>query len=396
MNRLFSLAVFFIFWFSGYTNSCAQSRADLEEQRRKTLEEISYVDEVLKNTEKEKNESLYSLKILSNKLSLRESVVKGMNDEINLLNARIELNMLAIDMMESDLVILKNDYSNSILNSYRLRKSNPEIIYILSAKDFNQGYKRIKYLQQIAKFRRNESEIISELKQEIGETKTMLEIDLQKVSELKQTEELQKNLLKKEQTREQVILKSLRNKEKQLQVELEEKRRVAGRIEKEIARIIDEEKRKAVGGVLTPEQMLISDDFVENKGRLPWPVERGVITSHFGRHAHPILKYVTEDNIGIEITSQPNAVARSIFKGEVSAVSSIQGANMTVIIKHGKYLSVYNNLVRVRVKKGDHVDIKQIVGDIYQNPGENNNCILKFMIFEDRNALDPEAWISKM
>ena len=394
MKKLFFLTIFFIFWFSGYCY--AQSRADLEEERRKTLEEIAYVDEVLKNTEKEKNESLYSLKILSNKLSLRESVVKGMNDEINLLNERIELNILAIDMMESDLVILKNDYSNSILNSYRLRKSNPEIIYIISAKDFNQGYKRLKYLQQITEFRRNESEIIAELKQEIGETKTMLESDLRRISDLKITEEQQKNLLKSEQTREQKILKSLRNKEKQLQTELEEKRRIAGRIEKEIARIIEEERKKASGGVLTPEQMLISDDFVENKGRLPWPVERGVITSHFGRHAHPILKYVTEDNIGIEITSQPNTVARSIFKGEVSAVSSIQGANMTVIIKHGKYLSVYNNLVRVRVKKGDQVDIKQIVGDIYQNPAENNNCILKFMIFEERNALDPEAWISKM
>lgn len=394
MNKLFFLTVFLIFLFSGY--NYAQSRADLEEERRKTLEEIAYVDEVLKNTEKEKNESLYSLKILSNKLSLRESVVKGMNDEINLLNERIELNILAIDMMESDLVILKNDYSNSILNSYRLRKSNPEIIYILSAKDFNQGYKRLKYLQQITEFRRNESEIIAELKQEIGETKTMLESDLRRVSDLKITEEQQKNLLKSEQTREQKILKSLRNKEKQLQTGLEEKKRIAGRIEKEIARIIEEERKKASGGVLTPEQMLISDDFVENKGRLPWPVERGVITSHFGRHAHPILKYVTEENIGIEITCQPNTVARSIFKGEVSAVSSIQGANMTVIIKHGKYLSVYNNLVRVRVKKGDHVDIKQIVGDIYQNPAENNNCILKFMIFEERNALDPEAWISKM
>jgi len=394
MNKLFFLTVFFIFLFTRY--NYAQSRADLEEQRRKTLEEIAYVDEVLKNTEKEKNESLYSLKILSNKLSLRESVVKGMNDEIELLNERIELNILAIDMMESDLVILKNDYSNSILNSYRLRKSNPEIIYIISAKDFNQGYKRLKYLQQITEFRRNESEIIAELKQEIGETKTMLESDLRRISDLKITEEQQKNLLKSEQTREQKILKSLRNKEKQLQTELEEKRRIAGRIEKEIARIIEEERKKASGGVLTPEQMLISDDFVENKGRLPWPVERGVITSHFGRHAHPILKYVTEDNIGIEITSQPNTVARSIFKGEVSAVSSIQGANMTVIIKHGKYLSVYNNLVRVRVKKGDQVDIKQIVGDIYQNPAENNNCILKFMIFEERNALDPEAWISKM
>lgn len=394
MNKLFPLTFLFIIWLPGHAYT--QSRSDLEEQRRKTLEEITYVDEVLRNTEKEKNESVYSLRILSNKLSLRESVVKSMNDEVNLLNERIELNRLAIDMMESDLVVLKNDYSNSIMNSYRLRKSNPEIIYILSAKDFNQGYKRIKYLQQITKFRRNESEIIAELKQEIGETKARLESDLSKVSELKHREEQQKNLLKGEQSKEQRILKSLRNKEKQLQKELEEKKRVAGRIEKEIARIIDEERKKANKGVLTPEQKLISDNFVENKGRLPWPVERGVITSHFGRHAHPILKYVTEENIGIEITSQPNTVARSIFKGEVSAVSTIQGANMTVIIKHGKYLSVYNNLVRVRVKKGDNVDTKQIVGDIYQNPDENNNCTLKFMIFEDRNALDPEAWITKM
>ncbi len=394
MKKLTLFVIAIVFCLSGLTYS--QSRADLENQRRKTLEEIAYVDEVLKNTEKEKKESVYSLRILSNKLSLRESVVKGMNDEINLLNERIELNRLAIDMMEGDLKILKNDYSNSIMNSYRLRKSNPEIIYILSAKDFNQGYKRIKYLQQITKFRRNESEIIAELKDEIGETKSRLESDLSKVSDLKQKEEQQKNLLKGEQTKEQRILRSLRNKEKQLQKELEEKKRVAGRIEKEIARIIDEERKKASKGVLTPEQKLISENFVENKGRLPWPVERGVITSHFGKHAHPILKYVTEENIGIEITSQPNTVARSIFKGEVSAVSTIQGANMTVIIKHGKYLSVYNNLVRVRVKKGDNVDTKQVVGDIYQNPGENNNCTLKFMIFEERNALDPEAWITKM
>lgn len=394
MKKLTLFVIAIVFCLSGLTYS--QSRADLENQRRKTLEEIAYVDEVLKNTEKEKKESVYSLRILSNKLSLRESVVKGMNDEINLLNERIELNRLAIDMMEGDLKILKNDYSNSIMNSYRLRKSNPEIIYILSAKDFNQGYKRIKYLQQITKFRRNESEIIAELKDEIGETKSRLESDLSKVSDLKQKEEQQKNLLKGEQTKEQRILRSLRNKEKQLQKELEEKKRVAGRIEKEIARIIDEERKKASKGVLTPEQKLISENFVENKGRLPWPVERGVITSHFGKHAHPILKYVTEENIGIEITSQPNTVARSIFKGEVSAVSTIQGANMTVIIKHGKYLSVYNNLVRVRVKKGDNVDTKQIVGDIYQNPDENNNCTLKFMIFEERNALDPEAWITKM
>lgn len=394
MKKIVYLSVIFIICV--FHKTFAQSRTELEEQRKKALEEINYVDQVLKNTEKEKNESINSLRILSNKLALRESVVKGMKQEISLLSERIDLNKLAIEMMERDLVILKNDYSNSIMNSFRLRKSNPEIIYILSAKDFNQGYKRIKYLQQITKFRRNEAEIIAELKSEIGETKVRLESDLARISDLKQKEEQQKNLLKGEQTNEQNILKSLRNKEKQLRKELEEKKRVAGRIEKEIARIIEEEQKKATKGELTPEQKLISDNFSDNKGRLPWPVERGVITSHFGTHPHPILKYVTEENIGIEITSQPNTVARSIFKGEVSAISTIQGANMTVIIKHGKYLSVYNNLVKVRVKKGDKVDVKQIVGDIYQDPEENNNCTLKFMIFEEKNALDPEAWITKM
>jgi len=373
-----------------------QTKTELEEQRKKALEEIAYVDNLLSNTVKEKSASVNALKILGNKVSLREQIISGMSSEIGLLNQRIELNRLAIEMMENDLILLKNDYSRAILNSYKAEKINPEIIYILSAKDFNQGYKRIKYLQQITKFRRNEAEIIAELKNEISETNARLESDLARVSDLKQKEEQQKSLLKGEQTNEQKILKSLRNKEKQLQRELEEKKRVAGRIEKEIARIIEEERKKATKGELTPEQKLISDNFSDNKGRLPWPVERGVITSHFGTHPHPILKYVTEENIGIEITSQPNTVARSIFKGEVSAISTIQGANMTVIIKHGKYLSVYNNLVRVRVKKGDNVEIKQIVGDIYQDPEENNNCTLKFMIFEERNALDPEAWITKM
>jgi septal ring factor EnvC (AmiA/AmiB activator) len=394
MNKIICLLLIFTLCVSN--KALTQSRAELEEQRKKTLDEINYVDQVLKNTEKEKNESIYSLRILSNKLTLRESVVKGMNEEMDLLNQRIDLNKLAIDMMERDLIILKDDYSNSIMNSFRLRKSNPEIIYILSAKDFNQGYKRIKYLQQITKFRRSEAEIIAELKAEIGETKSRLETDLIRLSDLKQKEEQQRNLLKGEQTREQRILKNLQSREKQLRKDLEEKKRIAGRIEKEIARVIEEERKKATKGELTPEQKLISDNFAENKGRLPWPVERGVITSHFGTHPHPILKYVTEENIGIEITSQPNTVARSIFKGEVSAISSIQGANMTVIIKHGKYLSVYNNLVRVRVKKGDTVDVKQVIGDIYEDADESNNCTLKFMIFEERNALDPEAWITKM
>ncbi len=131
-----------------------------------------------------------------------------------------------------------------------------------------------------------------------------------------------------------------------------------------------------------------------NKGRLPWPVEKGIITNHFGVHKHPVLKYVTENNFGIEITSSGRNSARSIFKGEVTAITAISGANMTVIIRHGNYYSVYTNLVNVKVKKGEKVDTKQIIGEVYQDPSANYNSTIKFMIFE-KQYLDPELWIAK-
>jgi len=383
-----------LFGFNGLIT--AQSKAELEAQRRQAMEEISYVDNMLKTTEKEKMESVQAIRIIGNKVSLRESVIKSMNDEISLLNERIEINKLALEMMESDLNVLKEDYSKSILNSYKAKKINPDMVYILSSSDFNQGYKRLKYLQQVTKYRRNESEIIRELKQQIEGTKTRLESDLHYISELQQREVQQKDLLKSEQDKKQRMLRSLGNKEKQLRRELEDKKRIAKRIDAEIERILEEERKRVLKSSMTPEQKLIGDSFQENKGRLPWPVERGIVTAHFGVHQHPVLKYVTEENKGIEITSNGKITARSVFKGEVSAISAISGANITVIIRHGTFLTVYSNLVNVKVKRGDKVETKQEVGEVYADPRVDNNSILKFMIFEQKNALDPEQWISKI
>jgi septal ring factor EnvC (AmiA/AmiB activator) len=383
-----------ILFIVGLQLASGQTKSELEEQRKKTFEEISYVDNLLKNTAHEKSESINALKILGNKVNLRESVIKGMGSEIELLNRRIELNTLAMDMMKEDLAVLKNDYSRAVLNSYKSKKTNPEIVYILSARDFNQGYKRLKYLQQVAKFRRRESELIAELKEEVKRTKERLENDLFVISDLRHKEVQQKTLLLDEQNNKQRMVRSLGKKEKQLQNELAEKKKTAKRIESAIARIIEEEKRKSLKNEMTPEQKLIGDNFSDNKGRLPWPVEKGTITGHFGIHQHPILKYVEEKNDGIEITSSGRAAARSIYKGEVTAISPISGANMTVIIRHGKYLSVYNNLVNLRVKTGDKVETKQIIGDVFADPKDNLNCTIKFMIF-DQKFLDPELWIAK-
>jgi len=373
-----------------------QTKAELEEQRKKTLEEISYVDGMLQTTEKQKIEGMNALRMLGNKLYLRESVIRSMGEEINLLSDRIEINRIALDMMEDDLTVLKNDYQRAIINSYKSKKINPEIVYLLSAKDFNQGYKRLKYLQQVTKYRRNESEIIAELKEQIEGTKERLETDLTRISELQKTEVQQKDLLKNEQTRRQRIVRSLGSKQKQLQKELSEKKRIAKRIEEEIARVVEAERKRALKSEMTPEQKLIGENFSDNKGRLPWPVEKGIITAHFGVYNHPVLKYVKEENVGIEITSVGKINARSVFKGEVSAISAITGANMTVIIRHGNYLTVYSNLVNVKVKTGDRVDVKQVVGEVYSDPRVDNSSVLKFMVFEQKNALDPELWITKL
>ena len=373
----------------------AQTKTELEEKRTKTLEEIAYVDNMLKSTAEQRTAGINALKILGNKVTLRETVIRGMGEEIKLLNERIDLNKIAIDMMEGDLVTLKEDYSRAIVNSYKSKKSNPDIIYILSAKDFNQGYKRLKYLQQVTKYRRNEAEIIAELKEHIEETKKRLEEDLTRISDLKSTEEVQKGLLQGEQTRKQRMIKSLSSKEKQLKKELEDKKRIAKKLESEMARIIEEEKKRTKITELTPEQKLIGDNFNENKGRLPWPVERGIITNHFGMHQHPVLKYITENNFGIEITSSGKTVARSVFKGEITAIFAISGANMTVIVSHGKYRSVYNNLINVKVKKGDKVETKQELGEVFRDTGEESTCTMKFMIYEEK-YLDPEQWITKI
>jgi septal ring factor EnvC (AmiA/AmiB activator) len=382
------LSIIFIPFVSG------QTRRELEDQRKKTLEEITNVDNLLKQTEKEKNSGINQLKIVGNKLHLRENVISGIKQEIELLTERIELNSLAINLMEKDLVSMKRDYAKTIVNSYKARKGNPEIGYILSAQDFNQGYKRLKYLQQVTKFRHQQAELIIELREEIEKSKVKLQEDLNNISDLKKREEGQKSLIQQEQNRQNQLVNSLGTKEKQLQKELDEKRRIAQKIEAEISKLIEEEKKKALKSELTPEMKLIGESFAENKGRLPWPVEKGTITSKFGLQQHPVLSYVTEDNIGIEITNTGKTKVRSIFKGQVMKVFAISGANWGIIIRHGKYLTVYQNLVNVTVKQGELVDLKQDIGDVFCDVDNGSKSVLKFMIFQEK-YLDPEIWISK-
>lgn len=373
----------------------AQSKKELEEQKKRTLEEIAYVDKIIKETADKKSNSLNDLRILNNRIKLQENVIKELQKEGEIINERIKLNEFAIKLMEDDLKKIIKEYEKAILNTYKIKKGHPLLVYVISAKDFNQGYKRFKYLQQLSKFRRNEAEIIMELKYEIEKIKSRLEEDYNNLRQVKINEENQKEQLYKEIKKKQYLVKDLTKKEKELKQELENKKRIAQRIENEIMKIIEEERRKTRVNEITPEIKLISDNFEDNKGRLPWPVEKGIITSSFGLQKHKELAFVTENNPGVEITSYGPTKVRSVFKGEISKVLTIPGANMAVIIKHGIYYTVYQNLVNIKVKAGERVDTKQEIGEVYCDEGKGGKAILKFMIFKDKIKLDPEQWISR-
>jgi murein hydrolase activator len=372
-----------------------QSRKDLEEKRKKNLEEIEYVDKLLQSTAKERKENLGEIQVIGNKLSLRENIINEYGEEISLLEYRMSLNRIACEMMDEDLGTLREEYKKSIISAYKTQKGTPAIAYILSARDFNQGYKRLKYIQQIARYRRDEAKLITDIYTQLQDTRTKLKVDLESISDLKAKEERQKEILSTEQQKKEKLVQTLTKKEKQLRNELDEKKKIAKQIEAEIARVIEEESKKAYSKPVSNEMKIVGDSFEENKGNLPWPVERGIITSHFGIQKHPVLTNVTEDNIGIEITTTDRAKAKAVFKGQVVRVFSISGANMAVIVRHGKFLTVYQNLVNVSVVQGANVTTGQEIGEVFLDPSDGGKSVLKFMVYLEKTKLNPEQWLQK-
>lgn len=389
------IVLIIILCLAGVGNLFGQSRAELEDLRKKNLQEIEYVDRMLKTTATQKNENLNELRVIGKKLNLREKLINEYGQEISLLEYRISLNRLASEMLEQDLTNLKKEYANSIISAHKANKGTPAVAFILSSADFNQGYKRLKYIQQVARFRRKETETIETIYVELQGNKERLERDRKNINDLKNKEVRQKQLLSDEQNKKARLVTTLSKKEKQLKQELDEKRRIARQIEKEIERLIEEERAKSGKTPMSSEMKIIGESFGENRGRLPWPVDKGIITSHFGLQKHPVLKNVTEDNIGIELTSGGATKAKAVFKGEVVRVFAISGANMAVIIRHGKYLTVYQNIVNVRVKAGDAVAIGHELGDVYLDNVNGGEAVLKFMIYEEKKKLDPELWLLK-
>jgi septal ring factor EnvC (AmiA/AmiB activator) len=379
--------------------SYCQTKKELEEQKKKTLEEIEDATNLLKETQETRKENVGQIQIINRRITLRGQIIESIEKETMLLDEEINEKSRLVAQMEQDLKTLKNEYAKLILFSYKNRDKYDRIIFLFSAENFNQAYKRLRYIKQFVIFRRKQAEGIKSLEGKmLNEIKALEEQREEKIN-LAEAKKKESNTLQRELNQKSTLITQLKKRENELRKQIAEKKKISERIENEISEIVSAEAKRLKSAdlykTLTPEERIISNNFMENKGRLPWPTEKGVITEHFGIHPHPVLKGITIENNGVDIVTIPGAEARAIFEGVVSKVIAIMGANYTVIIRHGNYLTVYQNLINVKVKKGDNVKLKQSIGTIYTDK-ETNLTMLHIEIWKELQKQNPEEWLSRL
>jgi septal ring factor EnvC (AmiA/AmiB activator) len=370
-----------------------QSKEELRNKIENKEKEIAVANRLLKDTRASKESSLNELYILQRRIELRNELIEHLTNQVDNINNQIDSNQENIGELEKELKQLKDNYARIIYTAFKHNKGVGKLMFILSSESFNQAYKRIKYLNQLAKYRRDQAQKI-ELKTE------KLEYTIEKLKNLKEEKKStlsqktsEKYKLKNEKSRIQDQITNLRTKEKQLRNEIEQNKQVVAQLENEIEQIIEEErKRTDVWRNLSSRQKEISVSFENNRGTIPWPVTDGIITRKFGENSHPVLQNIKMFNNGIDISASRNSKVKAIWAGEVRKVVSIPGANLTVIVRHGNYLSVYSNLVNVEVKPGDQIQKGDIIGEVYSDKVKNEN-VLHLEIYKENQKLNPEKWL---
>ena len=393
------LAIMLILWTIGFAGEgFCQTRKELEEERSRAMRDIEFTNLLLGRTEKSRKQSLNQLIILKRKIDKRNNYVNSLEEEIVLVDKKIEENKWIMSSLENDLMKIKKEYEKIIISSYKKAKNQENIIYILASKNYGQAYRRIKYYQQYAAYRKKQGKKIMAINNVLDIKEVELERERDIKQELLNIRKAEKKKLNIEKDKKNRMVINLGKKERELRNELKKRERISRELEKEITRIIAEERKRSKGsGImkLTPEEENIAINFSNNKGKLPWPTERGIIVEKFGEHKHPVLKNVKISNNGIDIATIKRGEIRAIFDGEVRKIVAIKGANSTVLIKHGNFFTVYQNLIEVNVIKGEKVKIKQKIGIVYSNSDSERDNVVHLEIWENNVKMNPEAWIAK-
>jgi murein hydrolase activator len=391
-----------------------QEKQKLEKEREKLLKDIELTKKLLDKTAQNKKQTLNQLETLQKQIEMRQKVIANLNREIKLINREIEEKQEVVNALQNDLKELKKRYAEMVVSGYKNRTALNEIVFIFSARDFNDAFQRVKLIQTLNQFRKRQAELIEATRKELDNSVEELKKKKADRMKLLNAEITQRTELSQEKTEQSKLAQELKKKEGNLAKHIKQKQADAERLNKKIQDIIRKEieaaKKKAEAEAkaknaaapaknvsplsLTPEAAKLSSEFYANQGKLPWPVEKGIISKEFGQQQHPVVKSVVINNTGIDIKTEKNAKARAVFEGTVTSIVSLPGMQKTVIVRHGQYFTVYSNLEEVYVKAGQTVSLKQELGIIHTSD-DDDKTEMHFEVWKDAQTMNPAGWIAR-
>jgi murein hydrolase activator len=385
----------------------AQSRKELEIQRRQKEKEIRLTRRLLNETSQKQRRTLKYLNVLEKQIRTREELIANLQNQLHLINLNIMQTSDLADALGKDLESLKKEYARLLYYMYKNRNRYNLLTFVFSANSYNEAYKRLKFTRYYTGFRKKQFEIIQKTQSSLSEKITILkEQQAEKQIVLEQLG-VQKRELENDKADKSQLAESLKGQKDELKKQLREQQRVAQKLDNAIRNVIKREmlkntkagttsksnkKTELPDADLTPEILKLSSEFAANRSKLPWPVERGYISEYFGTQNHPSIENVIVNNSGIKIRTPKNSGVRTIFSGEVSYVIEIPGANHSVIVKHGKYFTVYSNLKSISVKRGDKIRIKQQIGTVGESL-QTGETELELQVWKGGEKLNPAQWI---
>lgn len=430
--------------FAAGAQSISQTRRALEEQRNRLQQDIKRVSEDLKKVQSHRHHTMTQLRVLQNKLNLRNKLIRNLNTEIAYINDDIQKANHDIKSLQRQLDTLRNEYAKMVVYAYKNQNSYNMLNFILSANSFNDAIKRFQYLKQYREYREHEAKNIirtqGQLKKKLD---TLTNMRRKRSSALASAKEQRGNVIAEKEVKDSIV-NTLKGHEKDLMASIEAKKAASRKVSQKIAdvirqqieearrraveearrRAVEEARKRALAGAeeneqahpesseaqnepstpsatvspptnileATPQAKALSENFEANRGKLPWPVSRAIVVGTFGVHQHPVLSKVQVDNDGITLQTTTDAVVKSVFKGEVVAVSPISG-RWLIVIRHGQYFTVYSNLEAATVSRGDKVGTLQPIGIAYTNPSTGDTDF-DFKIYKSKVAVDPLDWLA--
>lgn len=377
-------------------------RKRLERDKKENLQKIKEAQRILSETSSQRESTLGQLNAINQQIEARESLIKSITEEIEILSTQIGEVGSVINALEEDLVNLKNEYAYMVYAASKNTSSYDRLMFIFSSGTFNQLFARVKYMQQYSQARKNQIEQIQKVKETLVSQKEVIEGKQMEQKVLLDQQTIASQDLLALKTKQRAVVRELGERATELKREVEVRRREINKLESVIAKLIKNELKKERSipstnseAVLAASAESLSTSFAENKKRLGWPVATGFVSQKFGPNPHPVMKNIMVPNDGVDIQTNRDAEVKAVFDGIVKMIASLPGPgnNKAVIVQHGEYFTVYSRLKEVAVKQGQSLRLNDAVGLVYTDG--NGVSALQFQIWHNQEKLNPETWLQR-